>query len=177
MRLLVLVLAAGCWRGAPPAAPVAKPADPPSFVARVTGLAELQRETASLEPRLDAALRRIFALATEAERSVIRDDLEDLASEVAQLSARTRGARTRGTDAAELAVIQRKLADAGETLLKLRDGLHHATSLERLQAIAKQPTERRLPIDDAFLPTDRVDLVYSPAQAPSRWYHEHFDRP
>jgi hypothetical protein len=177
MRVLVVVLLAGCWRGAPLPAPLATAADPPSFVARVTGLGELQRETAALAPKLDAALHRIFALATESERGAIRDELEDLAGDVAQLAARVRGARTRGSDPAALAAIERRLADASATLVNLRDGLHHATSLERLQAAAKQPAERQLSADDVFLGTERFDLGFMHGPPMSRWHHGHFAGP
>jgi hypothetical protein len=141
MRLLLLMVLAGCWRGG--AAAPSIEAEPPSFVVRLNALADLQRRTAALAPRLAAAAQRIFGLIDEAQRTRLRHDLRALADDVDGLVVSARTIRARGADAATrdhvdpaaaLDEIDRKLTDARGTLAKLRHGLSYANTLEQLQA-------------------------------------------
>jgi len=182
MRLVVLVLLAACWRGGGPVSEMrgvssAGP-DAVSFVVRVHGLAELQRNTAALEPRLASAVRRILGLANEAERIAIRDALRELARDVVELAAQARGARQRGDDPVAIRAVERKLGDAVATLAKLRQGLHHASTIEELQALAQRPVEPPSSLDWYDPDAGRVDLVLSPSPMHgARWHRHDFDRP
>lgn len=168
MRLLVLVVVAGCWRGTA-ATTTDEPAQP-SFVVRLHGLAELSRTTAALESRLVAARSRIFALANERERRAIHDDLRGLADDVIQLTARARSSRERGDDRATLDRVDRSLVEAATTLAQLQRGLRYATTIEELQAYrAPQQIELSQRVDLTLL-DDRMDVVMSPLlPATVRW--------
>jgi hypothetical protein len=137
MRLVWLVLVAGCWRGV--AAPMTRAPEPLSFVVRINGLADLQRSTAVLETKLATATQRFLGLADEAQRDALRDDLRMLADDLAQLAARVRTVRMRGGNTTALYELDRRLAVATITLAELRHGLRYATTLEQLQA--NLPTE------------------------------------
>jgi hypothetical protein len=132
MRLLMLVLVAGCWRGGP--APTTTLEEPVSFIVQVNGLAELERSTAVLETNVAIATKRLLGLADEAEREALRADLRMLADDLDRLAARARTAHARNADAAALAQIDRKLADATIALANLRHALRYAKTLEQLQA-------------------------------------------
>jgi hypothetical protein len=171
--VVVLVLLAGCWRNGAVtegALPTSRQ-DPVSFVVRVNGLAELQRSTSTLEPKLATALRRILALASEAQRTTLRHDLGEIGREIAQLAARARAARERGDDPVAVERVQRKLSDAVATLAKLRTGLRYASSIEQLHALDNRPTEQ--PVPPAWDINDRIDIVMSPAHDPNRWRRGH----
>jgi hypothetical protein len=145
MRLVLFVLLAGCWRGGTAASTAIAPQPQPlSFVVQVNGLADLHRSTAALAPRLEGALQRVLALANEAERDVLRDELRTITDDVEQLAVHARTARARGGNTAVLADIDRQLADAVVALTKLRHGLRFANTLESLQAYQPvEPTVRR----------------------------------
>lgn len=165
MRLIVLVVMAGCWRG--PAVTRADQAVQSSFVARLHGLAELSRTTAALEPRLVAARSRIFALANERERRAIQDELRELADDVVHLTARARSARQRGEDRATLDRVDHSLVEAASTVAQLRRGLRYATTIEELHAYGPADPSQRV---DLTLLDDRMDVVMSPAlPAMVRW--------
>ena len=132
MRLVILVVLAGCWRGGEAAR--SSDVEQPSFVMRIHGLAELQRSTAAVEPKLSTATDRIFGLVDEAQRDTLRDDLRVIADEVDRLAVRARTLRARGGNRFALDHIDRKLDDAVVTLAKLRHGLRYANTLEELQA-------------------------------------------
>lgn len=178
---MIVVLLASCWRGGGATNdPQHDPPESPSFVARVQGLAELAHRTAALEPRLATALRRILALASEHERAALRDELRELADEVAQLAPRLRGARARGDDPVVLARIERELADAAVMLGKLREGLAYAHSVEELNAIADSRDEPSgAPVWPGWLDDpDRIDVVMSPVPRPTLlWRHHVIDVP
>jgi hypothetical protein len=184
MRLVVVVLLAACWRGGGPVSEgtrgvsAAERRDAVSFVVRVHGLAELQRSTAALEPKLAAAVHRILRLANEAARLALRDALRALARDVVELAARARGARLRGDDPIAIRDVERKLGDAVATLAKLRQGLHHANTIEELQALTQRPIEPPPALGWYDVDAGRVDLVLSPSPAHSaRWHRHDLDRP
>lgn len=133
MRVLLLVLVAACWRGG---ATTHGP-EPRSFVARVTGLAELRHGTEAVHAELATALHRILQLTTEDQRTAIRDDLHALAHETTQLSARARAARACGDDPLVLDRVERRLLQATVTLAQLRDGLYYAKTLAELEELER----------------------------------------
>lgn len=146
MRVLCVVVIASlaaCWRGTPTRDVTLGAQDPISFVARVNGLGELERKSDALERRLATAKHRILRLATESERVAIRDSLDAVAEEVAQLEVTARVARTRGDDRAVLDKIDRQLAEATAMLDKLGEGLIYANTIADLQALETQPTDFR----------------------------------
>ena len=141
MRVLLLVLVAACWRGG---TATTHGSEPRSFVARVTGLAELQRSTEAVHAELATALHRILRLATEEQRTAIRDDLRALAHETTQLAARARAARASGDDPVVLERVEYRLSQATATLAQLRDGLYYARTLaelEELERASDRPAE------------------------------------
>jgi hypothetical protein len=137
MRVLLVVLVAACWRGGA----TTEGHEPRSFVARVTGLSELQRGTEAVHAELATALHRILRLATEEQRTAIRDDLRALAHETTQLAARARAARACGDDPAVLDRVERRLSQATVTLAQLHDGLYYARTLAELEELERANDE------------------------------------
>lgn len=143
MRVWLLVLLAACWRGGE-ITMVGQ--EPRSFVARVHGLVELQRATEAVHGELATALHRILRLATEDERTAIRDELRVLAQETAQLAARARAARASGDDPVVLERVERSLAQAAVMLAQLHDGLLYARTLAELEELERVTAVHTVPL-------------------------------
>lgn len=147
MRVLCVVVSASlaaCWHGGgAPATTEIRQRQPLSFVARVNGLAELQRKTEALEPKLADAHHRILRLGTEKERVAIRDDLGAITDELGQLAVTARVARERGDNPFVLDGVDAKLADANATLAKLGEGLSYASTFADLEALENQHADIR----------------------------------
>lgn len=159
--VLALAMLAACWRGSAAMEPAQ-----PSFIARRNALIELRRSANALSPKVELVAQRIIGLSSELERAAIRDDLVELAREVAELSRYSLDARSRGESPMLLDAVDRDLERTALVLVNLRDELRYAKTTAELAA--RDELERDTSADEQpAIRFRRLIEVLPPVQLPA----------